>query len=139
MDQDKKKRIGCGRRVADLAVEVLIGFAIVGLIFYHAEHAPPGHRPDFRWIALAGTTAVTFGYPIKWNRKYWRRKLFWLTMAALLTVHLAAYIAVLLRVEHFGYLWFAIITPFEWTVISPALEMAGRDARPKWLFNSSRE
>jgi hypothetical protein len=119
-----RKRPPTPSRARDLAIEVLIALGIVAVILY-AAHAAPHHEADFRWVVLAGASAVTFGYPLRWSRRLWHRPRFWGAWVGLLCLHLAAYVAVLLSVSHFGFLWFAIITPAEWVVICPILDRAG--------------
>lgn len=113
-------------RLRDLLLEILIAIAIVVGAITYAAYVPPEKWIDFRWVALAGTTAVTFGYPLRWYRRHLNRPLFWGAWVSMLSLHVAIYVVVLLRVSHFGYLWFAIITPAEWTLICPALDRAGR-------------
>jgi hypothetical protein len=95
MRHSKKRRRGNGRRIEELVAEVFIAVAIVGLALFYADQTPPANQVDFRWIALAVTTAITFGYPVKCPS----------------------------QCRTFcGYLWFAIAMPFEWAVVSRVLE-----------------
>lgn len=117
-----------------------IGVVLVCFIFYDAEHSLINHRSYFRWIGLAASSAVTFGFPVKWYRRYGRKKLFWLALLTLLSAHLLIFTVVLLNVDHFGLLWYCIITPFEWALIMPILEDVGDGLRPKWsLYRSIRK
>jgi hypothetical protein len=121
---DRKRRASA--RTRDLGLEVAVALIVVVVVFYAAVRSGLPEVEFFRWLGLAGATAVAFGYPLRWFRRFWRRARFWGTWTGLLCLHLAAYIAVLLEVSHFGYLWFAIITPAEWGVICPILDRAGQ-------------
>jgi hypothetical protein len=119
----KKKGLA---RVRELGLEVVVALAVVVVVFYAAVRSGLPEGMFFRWLGLAGATALAFGYPLRWSRRLWHRPRFWGAWVGLLFLHLAAYIAVLLSVSHFGFLWFAIITPAEWGVICPILDRAGR-------------
>jgi hypothetical protein len=53
-----------------------------------------------KWVGLAGTTLILFGYAIRSHRRFIAQLSFWLVMLALLVVHLAVFIIVLEKVEH---------------------------------------
>jgi len=114
------------KRLRDLSLEILIGLALVAGIALFAIYVPRSHRVSARWVGLAVMTLIAFGYPLRWYRSYWRRALFWVAFLGLLLIHLAAFVVVLREVERFGLLWFAILTPLEWTLIRPILERTGR-------------
>lgn len=113
-------------RIRDISVEVTIALLFLAVVLYGAAHSPLDGETVFRWFGLAGITAIAFGYPLRDFRKYWKRRRFWFAWTALLILHLAGYIGLLLTVKHFGTLWYVIITAAEWSVIFPLLEIAGR-------------
>ena len=125
MNQDNRRRRSFRRRIAEFVVEVIIAISIVGVAVYHADHTPPGHRTDLRWIAFVLAAAITFGYPAKWHRLSWRQELFSRALGTLLAIHVVAYSVVLFKAEHFAYLWFAIVTPLEWILIYHVCEWSG--------------
>ncbi len=127
-DVASKNRRRALKRLLDLLGYTVIGVCLVGAAIFYASTHRSDPAPDARWLGLAGMTALTFGYPLKWYRSYWRKRLFWCTLVLLLFIHLAAYIEVLRSVDHFGLLWFAIVTPAEWSVMGPVLEWAGKKA-----------
>jgi hypothetical protein len=100
----------------------VIAVVLIVVVLYVAIHSNLPEEVFFRWFGLAVATAITFGYPLAWYRRLWHNSLFWIRWAALLALHLAIYTSILLSVAHFGYLWFAIITPLEWSVICPILQ-----------------
>ncbi len=101
---------------------------VVLAIVLYAEHGPVSWMPSVRWWGLGGATAVTFGYPVRWYRRMWKVREFWLVFAGLLLAHLIAYVVVLRAVDRWPLLLFALITPGEWMLICPLLERAGRRA-----------
>ena len=119
-------RRGALARVRDIALEVVIAVVLVVVVLYAAIHSNLPEEVFFRWFGLAVATAIAFGYPLAWYRRHWHHSLFWMAWTALLAIHLSAYVAILLSVAHFGYLWFAIMTPLEWSVICPVLQSAAR-------------
>ncbi len=119
-------RRGAFARIRDIGLEVVIAVVLVVAVLYVAIHSNLPEEVFFRWFGLAVATAITFGYPLAWYRRYWHDSRFWISWAALLALHLLIYVAVLLRVTHFGYLWFAIVTPLEWSVICPLIQTAAR-------------
>jgi len=123
-----------GTTVADLAVYAATGLAVAafGVLYgIHAAQTGGSGELPLRWIGLAGATAVTFGYPLRWYWRYWPQGLFWVAYSALLVFHLAIYWWVLTEAHRFGLAWFAIVTPLELVVICPTLEAAGKCGSPK--------
>ena len=111
--------------IRDYALYILIGLAVAAGVMLYAAHAVAGEEVGFRWVGLAISTIYTFGYPLKWYRSYRGHWLFRCALACLVVGHLAAYIFTLRRLEHFGFLWFVILTPIEWIVICPVLDRVG--------------
>src|SRR5579864_6466814 len=116
-----RRRIPVNKRVRDLLLEISIGITIVVAIAVYAIYVPPVYRFSARWAALAMFTPIIFGYPLRWHRQHWRVGTFWLMFSALLVIHLASLIVVLRMMEHFGWLWFAILVPLEWSIINSIL------------------
>jgi hypothetical protein len=121
----RANRRRAAKRLLEILTYVLIAVALVSGIILYANHNRGGKPPDGRWVGLVGITPVTFGYPLKWYHRYWRRWPFWCAFFCLLALHLAAYVTLLRNVEQFGLLWFAILNPLEWIIIRPILEWAG--------------
>ena len=71
-------------------------------------------------------TAIILYYTISDYRRFWRRWRFWVAVAVLLTIHLIAYIAVLLKVEDFKIIWIALFTPAEVVALTLGLNLALR-------------
>ena len=121
------KKTSRSRRVFELLTYCVIGIAFAtGAILYGVYTAEKGISPKLpiRWVGLFAATLLTFGYPIRWYRKHWRCGQFWAALLGLLTLHLLTYTLVLLRVDEWPLIAFAIITPVEWLFIYPILNWA---------------
>lgn len=115
-------------RTRDVALYFVIGAAIVVTFLAWGTHQIDlGREPQeaIRWFALAAFIVVTFGYPVRWLRRYLRRPRFWILLGVLVIAHLAAYVFALERVSTWPYLLFALVMPLEWGVIVPILRWAG--------------
>ena len=65
---------------------------------------------DFiRWGGLALYTIFIFGFFIHLSRRFFGERTFWLLTACLLAVHVAAFIAFLLRIDEWKLLWFNVM------------------------------
>ena len=130
------------RRVLDFIFYALAGLAVVAFALIYAVHAARSGetgRLPLRWIGVAGATAVTFGYPVRWGRAHWRVGLFWLVLTGLLLVHLATYAVILLNVRDWPLILFAVVTPFEWLLICPALDWGVEKAQGSKRSSSARQ
>jgi hypothetical protein len=97
---------------------------VLGVVLY-AEYGPSKWMPPLRWWGFAAATALTFGYPLRWYRHLARHAQFWIAFLAMLVVHSAAYVLLLLRATEWPLILFALITPAEWFVICPILDRFG--------------
>jgi hypothetical protein len=105
----------------DLALYILIALAISAAAYLYAIGVIPTSPVNSVWIGLSLNTMVVFGVVVKRHRKYWRVQRFWWTTLGLLVAHLAIYIVLLSRVDHFPLLWYVILSPVEWSVVFPIL------------------
>jgi hypothetical protein len=100
------------RRISDYLIYSGIGLAFGLGILWAATHI---HRDipktAVKWIGLAVTTLILFGYAVADYRRYYGRLSFWATVLALLAVHVGLFILVLKHIESWGLLWFAAIIP----------------------------
>jgi hypothetical protein len=89
----------------DLPLYVAISTLIIGVIF--ALFAA-GMSWDFfvKYVGLGIATAVLFSYFILDSRLLLRKRLFWILCSFLFVIHCAAWMAVLIRVEHWKFIWF---------------------------------
>lgn len=124
------------KRFVELLIYCGIGVVVVAATLFYAEISDPASRPDVRWLGFAFFTALTFGYPIYW---YYQRRLhrarFWAVLALLLAVHLGCFVAVLLLVESWPLIMFAVIMPIEWYFMLPILERAGKRGSGRRIFS----
>jgi hypothetical protein len=63
-------------------------------------------------MALALNTVTVFGFLISWFRHAWRLSAFWLTLVALIFLHVAAYIFVLGRIQDWPLSYYVLLNPF---------------------------
>lgn len=113
-------------RIRDLLLEIGIAITLVALVLVYAARVPPERRVDFRWVGLVASTAVTFGYALRWCRRYWRLVRFWLAFVALLSAHSVIFTFVLLRVEEWRLMWFAFVGFAEFFAVCYVLDAVGR-------------
>ncbi len=65
---------------------------------------------DFiRWGGLVLFTTFIFGFFINDSRRYFRERRFWLLTASLFGVHVAAFLAILWRIDEWKLLWFMVM------------------------------
>ena len=83
---------------------IACGFFVVGGISLAF-----GHDAYVKFGGLTATTAILFGYFLHCNRAFLRYVKFWKLAACLLSVHLCAWITLLLHVEKWGLLWFNVM------------------------------
>src|SRR5207302_11476344 len=94
------------KRIIELAIEVLIGLGLVAGVILYAEFGPVTWMPSVRWWGLAGMTSLLLWGVLGRYRQHWRRSSFWLHIAWLTAIHLAAWSILLVRVSEWGLLWF---------------------------------
>ena len=75
-----------------------------------------------KWGGLTMNTLALFGWVIRQSRRFWRKKVFWWTMAALLVVHVAGFWVILINVERWRMFWFLVICTLEVIPMSAALD-----------------
>jgi hypothetical protein len=113
------------RHIIELGVEVLVALALVAAAIFYAEIGPFPWMPSVRWWMLATTTATLVWLAAKQYRAHRRRLSFWLTLAALVAIHVSVWSVMILRTESFGLLWFVVAAPVEGAVVVFTLEKAG--------------
>jgi cytochrome bd-type quinol oxidase subunit 2 len=112
-----------GKRLRDIALEVLIAVVLVsGLLFYAANSAGRNHRRDFVLGAIVINTALVFGYLLSWFRFAFRNMPFWITLAGLLLAHGVGYILIFPRLDHVGTIYYCMADMAEWTLFSRILQ-----------------
>ena len=62
-----------------------------------------------RWGGLVLFTTFIFGFFINDSRRFFRTRRFWLLTASLLSVHVAAFLAILLHIHEWKLLWFNVM------------------------------
>ena len=106
----------------------MFGVAVgLGVVWYALRSDGGGADLIGKWVGLAGTTLILFGYAIRTHRCFMQRRSFWLVLLALLFVHLAIFVAILGKVEHWKVLWFVLAYPVENIAIDGALSLTGHD------------
>lgn len=95
-----------------LYVAITFGFALVVFLIENTW----GHEALIRWGGLTGFTSMLFGYFITSSRRFLRQWPFWVLTLALLGVHVAAFVAVLVRINEWKLMWFVGMV-FEYPVL----------------------
>ena len=100
------------KRLRDIFLEVVIAVVLVTAGILYVASRPRG---SLNWsrIALAGNTAVVFGFLISWFRQAWKRLAFWTTLLVMLLGHTAAYVLVLSRIHDFPLAYYVVLNSME--------------------------
>ena len=117
------------KRIGDLAIYLSVAVGIVmAILWFTPVNGNQGEIENiWKWIGLAGTTLVLFGYAVRANWRFACRRSFWFVVTALLTIHLAVFITVLNYSKTWKVLWFVALYPFENTIIDAILARTGHD------------
>jgi len=70
--------------VRDLAIYVAIGVTLVVGIGVSVVYVPEKYWISGRWVGLVFATLIIFGYVLASCKRFWRRSLLWLSVAAVL-------------------------------------------------------
>jgi len=116
-----------GERIRDFVIYVLIGVGVVAFIMVLAFNRDFFHPEQIaRWGGLVLYTPVIFGAVIQQHRQFWKQAAFWVTIAILLLLHIAAFSMLLQRVQEWRIVWYGLAGVFE----GPAMMfVCGRAAR----------
>ena len=87
--------------MADFAIYISVGIAFWGMVAFLALHTPESPI-DIKWISLAVMTFITFGYPIRWYRRFWGQGRFWGAIVVLLSFHLVGFTFLLTWISIFA-------------------------------------
>src|SRR5262249_36335356 len=124
----RKRRPITLRRTCYFVLYIVIGIAgSVATVWYSVRSDGGSSELIGKWVGLAGTTLILFGYAIRSHSHFIARLSFWLVILALLSVHLSVFIVVLGRVEHWKVLWFVLLYPVENIGIDAALSLTGHN------------
>lgn len=118
-------------RLLDFAVYVAIGLAVVLATYWCSLHFGRDPEPVGKWVGLAGTTLILFGYAIREHWHHRHRKRFWLTASILFFIHVFGFWIILVSVDHWNVLWFVLAFPFENIAIDATFALTGHNRVPK--------
>jgi len=112
------------QRLLRLLGYVAIGLVIAVLIGITTWYSPSSvsRMMSGGWVWLTIFTPIIFWYPIRQYRHLWRRPSFWLTLAALLVLHLLAF-TLALRSFPLRPFWFMMIAGVEVALITIVLDL----------------
>jgi hypothetical protein len=97
-----------------LYIAIALGvLAICALLVAIAIYTGHTRRLPVGWFGLVGFTPLIFWTVIKSLRRCWKRAGFWFAVAALLALHLLAFVATLLRYPQWPLLWFVPVSMVE--------------------------
>ena len=118
------------KRVIDYAVYITVGLTL-GLATVWAALYLPYEIPESFWsvLAVAGNTAVLFGYTIADHRASWKLASYWFVMGALLVLHAGVFAIILSTFKGWRPIWSVALLPIEFAGIEATLCMIGRSAR----------
>jgi uncharacterized membrane protein YhhN len=102
-----------GRRVRDIALEVLIAMILVGAFVAYILSAPKGSKVDFRPIGVLVNAIVVFGFLISWFRWTRRNVRFWAILTIFLLAHIVVYIILFRHVQELPTSNYAIFSLLE--------------------------
>jgi len=108
------------KRSAEISIEIVVGLLVVLGAYVWATYAPNQEVP-VRWLGLAISTGILFGYPIYWARRKAKPQIFWLYWTGFLAIHLAAFILILHEFHRWPLVLFVWTTLAELAVINPVL------------------
>lgn len=108
------------RRPAEITIEIAVGLAIVASIFLYAEYFPEGDFPA-KWLGLAASTAIIFGYSLYWTRSIPKSARFWFYWSGFLLLHLIVLVPLLVAIARWPLVWFVFTTMAEFLLIYPIL------------------
>jgi hypothetical protein len=107
------------KRIVWWCFEIGIALLVVELCYFLAVEKPPFLFP-IKWLGLAMSTLILFGYLINWQRGYLASGKFWLYWCGFLCMHLIV-IGLLVSVLHkVPLVLFAFTTLIEASLIIPA-------------------
>ena len=109
------------KRIFEYALAVLLGVALVAAVILYAELGPIPWMPSVRWWGLAGITVLL----LPTYRRYWAQCSFWMHIAWLTALHIAAWSVVLTKVSVWGLLWFVPPTVVEVALLVLVLHKLG--------------
>lgn len=118
------------RRVLEVLVYVAVGLVCVVYAVYAALYVPAESQIDIKWVAFLAFTAVTFGYPVRWYRRHWRRPRFWRVLAMLFATHVLVYAGALWSAGKVPLIVFPSVMFAEWAIMYPILDRVV-PSRPK--------
>jgi len=90
----------------------LVGLGVV-LASSMLALGPREYWPDRKWIPFALVTALLFGYPVRWYRRFLGSAKFWTIHLGFMLFHLVAWILFLQSIDRFPYFWYVPCTAIE--------------------------
>jgi hypothetical protein len=112
------------REARDVALYVMIAVLLFTGLYYFAVHqARTGGSPELplKWLGGGLTTVLVFAYLLQTCRRLWRVPRFWLAVGLLFLVHSGVTLLALLLVPVVPLLWFAVLAPADFAVLSMCL------------------
>ncbi|MDR3718929.1 MAG: hypothetical protein P4K98_09015 [Bryobacteraceae bacterium] len=112
-------------RVRDYVVYIAIGLAAVAVLTLLAWNTSAGSsRAFFKWLGLAFSTAIVFGYAIQGARRDWNYGSLWTVIGLALAIHLVTFWWVLSRFDEWRLIWYVPTSLVEAVAIRAACTWA---------------
>ena len=124
------------RRLLDFAIYILIGILVV-VIGYWLALRDISEDSLVRWGGLSLNTAALFGWVIKQNRRFWRKRAFWATILILFLTHTAIFYVILRIAPQWRMAWFFLLCTAEVIPISLVLNNLMQRARARTNSNAA--
>jgi hypothetical protein len=108
------------KRPLEIAIEFAVGLVIVASIVLYAEYFPNEDFPA-KWLGLAASTTIVFGYSLYWTRSITKSARFWSYWSGFLLLHLIVLVTLLNSIERWPLVWFVFTTIAEFLCVFPIL------------------
>ena len=109
------------QRARDLTIEVLIAVVLVTAYMIYLFKFPHRPKPDSWIIGLSVNTIIVVGFLASWFKHQWKNTQFWIVLGLLLFGHMALFVFLLRRIEHFPLATYVLTNSIELAVFSRIL------------------
>ena len=97
------------------------GIAVIALLVAFSIYT--GIETRGSWLALVVWTPVIFWLVMKSSKQYWRHPTYWLLLAALMGMHLVAFVTILRAYPEWRPVWFVPISIVEGGLLAGFVEL----------------
>ena len=88
-------------------VAIALAFlTLCGLYVAYDIHSGRHYGFPLQWVSLAAFTPLIFWSAVRVSKDYWRRPMYWLLLAGLLTLHILGFVILLQECPGWRAVWF---------------------------------